>query len=92
MFLKVHAGRIRERIENGLCRDVHGDLHSGNIFLYEKPILFDCIEFNDSYRQIDLINEIAFFCMDLEAYGVATCPNFYKGVSTKFFELFSNGS
>lgn len=68
-FLKMHVGRIGERIENGFCRDVHGDLHSGNIFLYEKPILFDCIEFNDSYRQIDLINEIAFFCMDLEAYG-----------------------
>ena len=68
-FVKAHAPRIQERIEKGFCRDVHGDLHSGNIFLYEKPILFDCIEFNDSYRQIDLINEIAFFCMDLEAYG-----------------------
>jgi aminoglycoside phosphotransferase family enzyme len=68
-FLKAHANRIKERIENGFCRDVHGDLHSGNIFLYEKPILFDCVEFNDSYSQIDLINEIAFFCMDLEAYG-----------------------
>lgn len=68
-FVKAHARRIQERIDNGFCRDVHGDLHSGNIFLYERPILFDCIEFNDSYRQIDLINEIAFFCMDLEAYG-----------------------
>jgi uncharacterized protein len=68
-FVKAHARRIQERIENGFCRDVHGDLHSGNIFLYETPILFDCIEFNDRYRQIDLINEIAFFCMDLEAYG-----------------------
>jgi hypothetical protein len=68
-FLKAHARRIQERIDNGFCRDVHGDLHSGNIFLYETPILFDCIEFNDTYRQIDLINEVAFFCMDLEAYG-----------------------
>jgi len=67
-FLSTHATRIRRRIEQGFYRDVHGDLHSGNIFLYKNPILFDCIEFNDSYRHIDIINEIAFFCMDLEAY------------------------
>jgi uncharacterized protein len=67
-FLGVHAKRIRRRIDQGFYRDVHGDLHSGNIFLYEEPILFDCIEFNDSYRCMDIINEIAFFCMDLEAY------------------------
>jgi len=67
-FLSIHATRIRRRIDNGFYRDVHGDLHSGNIFLYKNPVLFDCIEFNDSYRHIDIINEIAFFCMDLEAY------------------------
>ena len=67
-FLSVHATRIRSRIDDGFYRDVHGDLHSGNIFLYKNPILFDCIEFNDSYRRIDIINEIAFLCMDLEAY------------------------
>ena len=67
-FLKANVRRIQERIDQGFCRDVHGDLHSRNIFLYKNPILFDCIEFNDQYRQIDLINEIAFFCMDLEAY------------------------
>jgi aminoglycoside phosphotransferase family enzyme len=68
-FLRAHAGHIRKRIEEGCYRDVHGDLHSGNIFLYKNPVLFDCIEFNDAYRQIDMINEIAFFCMDLEAYN-----------------------
>jgi hypothetical protein len=68
-FLKANAPRVQERVDQGFCRDVHGDLHSRNIFLYKNPILFDCIEFNDEYRHIDLINEIAFFCMDLEAYG-----------------------
>jgi aminoglycoside phosphotransferase family enzyme len=60
---------IEQRIRLGFWRDVHGDRHSGSIFLYKKPILFDCIEFNDGYRRIDLINEIAFFCMDLEAHS-----------------------
>jgi aminoglycoside phosphotransferase family enzyme len=67
-FLKVHAKRLQQRIECGFKRDVHGDLHSGNIFLYRKPVLFDCIEFSDKYRQIDLLYELAFLSMDLEAF------------------------
>jgi uncharacterized protein len=67
-FLAAHAHRIEQRIEQGFKRDVHGDLHSGNIFLYKKPVLFDCIEFNDAFRQIDIMDEIAFLCMDLDAF------------------------
>ncbi len=67
-LLKKHARRFKERVKAGYVRDVHGDLHSGNIFLYQKPVLFDCLEFNDAYRQIDVLYEIAFFCMDLEAF------------------------
>ncbi len=68
-FLASHAKLLAERLSSGFIRDVHGDLHAGNIFLLEKPVIFDCIEFNDAFRQIDLLNEIAFFCMDLEAHG-----------------------
>ena len=68
-FLQLHANRLELRIEEGWVRDLHGDLHSGNIFLYREPIVFDCIEFQDSFRQIDILYEIAFICMDLEFYG-----------------------
>lgn len=68
-FLSCHSKRIQERIEQGYKRDVHGDLHSGNIFLYSRPILFDCLEFNDLFRQIDILDEVAFLCMDLESFG-----------------------
>lgn len=67
-FLKLHAKRIQQRIDLGYKRDVHGDLHSGNIFLYRNPVLFDCIEFNDQYRRIDVLYEIAFICMDLDTF------------------------
>lgn len=77
IFLAAHADRIKERISLGFFRDVHGDLHSGNIFLYKAPVLFDCIEFNDGYRRIDLINEIAFLCMDLEAHGKQRMANLF---------------
>lgn len=67
-FLKQHTDRFQQRIDQGMLRDVHGDLHSGNVFLYNKPVIFDCIEFNDKYRQIDVLYEVAFMCMDLEAF------------------------
>lgn len=68
-FIKKHEGLLKTRARNGMIRDCHGDLHSGNIFLCSPPVLFDCIEFNDSFRQIDLLNETAFFCMDMDAWN-----------------------
>jgi aminoglycoside phosphotransferase family enzyme len=68
-FLSIHASRIEERIKSGFVRDLHGDLHAGNIFLYRQPVLFDCIEFNDEYRHIDVLYEVAYLCMELEAGG-----------------------
>jgi uncharacterized protein len=70
-FLSRLIPRLAWRQQNGYVRDVHGDLHSGNIFLLDTPVIFDCIEFGDAFRQIDLLNEIAFLCMDLEHHGKA---------------------
>lgn len=81
-FLEAHAGRLRERTLLGFKRDVHGDLHMGNIFLYRRPVIFDCIEFNDRYRQIDVLDEAAFFCMDLEALG-------YDGLASAFIKAYT---
>ena len=59
---------MEQRRQQGFIRECHGDLHLGNIVLYDgKPIPFDCIEFSESLRWIDVMNEIAFLVMDLEA-------------------------
>lgn len=68
-FLSTNEELLSMRLEEGFVRDCHGDLHSRNIFLLPMPVIFDCIEFNDDYRQIDVLNEVAFLCMDLEAFG-----------------------
>ncbi|HLF62531.1 MAG TPA: hypothetical protein VI603_02205 [Saprospiraceae bacterium] len=68
-FLHSHTARIRERHALGFVVDGHGDLHSKNIFLLDKPVIFDCIEFNDHLRHVDVLDELAFFCLDLELYG-----------------------
>ncbi len=75
-YLDRNRSFIQSRVSDGFIRDVHGDLHARNIFLYDPPIIFDCIEFNDHFRQIDVLSEIGFLMMDLEAANeqqLATC-------------------
>lgn len=51
----------------GFARQCHADLHLGNILLEGgKPILFDCIEFNDVLSDIDIQYDLAFLLMDLD--------------------------
>ncbi len=68
-FLDHNSALLERRLKSGFFRDCHGDLHTQNIFLLPEPQPFDCIEFNDDYRQIDTLNEVAFLCMDLDAMG-----------------------
>lgn len=54
------------RKRGGFIRECHGDLHLGNIALLDDvPTPFDCIEFNEEFRWIDVMNEVAFLTMDL---------------------------
>ncbi len=84
-FLEFYEKKFQHRIDSGFRRDVHGDLHSGNIFLYRKPVLFDCIEFNDAFRQIDVLYEIAFLCMEFEVLGHPELANTF--ISSYFREF-----
>ena len=64
--------RLRERKNGGFVRECHGDLHLGNLVLIgERLIPFDCIEFSENLRWIDVISEMAFIVMDLEVKGAA---------------------
>lgn len=78
-FVHQYAARSKERIEQGFWVDGHGDLHSRNIFLPlgEKPVVFDCLEFSQHFRQIDVLNELAFLCMDLEFFGQTDLAAFF---------------
>jgi uncharacterized protein len=60
---------FRRRKREGFVRECHGDLHLDNIALFEgETTLFDCVEFNDELRWIDVMSEIAFVVMDLCAH------------------------
>ncbi|MDX1800216.1 MAG: AAA family ATPase, partial [Marinobacter sp.] len=48
--------------------ECHGDLHLANITVFEGEVtVFDCIEFSEPFRWIDIINDLAFLLMDLES-------------------------
>ena len=81
-FIEKNKALLANRLEAGFFRDCHGDLHSRNIFLL-PPQPFDCLEFNDDYRQIDVLNEVAFLCMDLDAFD-------RKDLSDLFIKFYNN--
>lgn len=64
---KKHHHLFQQRKDQDFIRDCHGDLHLGNIILFnQKPLLFDRIEFNEDFRWTDVVADIAFLAMDLE--------------------------
>jgi len=59
------------RRRDGFVRECHGDLHLGNVALLGGvPVAFDAIEFNEAFRWIDVMNEVAFPVMDLFHHGL----------------------
>jgi len=59
-----------ERRRGGFVRECHGDLHTNNILLLNgEPRMFDCVEFNESFRWVDVLSDLAFLCMDLADIG-----------------------
>ncbi|CAN2039188.1 Aminoglycoside phosphotransferase domain-containing protein [Candidatus Magnetomoraceae bacterium gMMP-15] len=65
-FIENNKPLFEKRVRDNKITDRHGDLHSGNIFIADKIYIFDCIEFNESFRYGDIASDIAFFTMDLD--------------------------
>lgn len=58
---------LAARAQEGRVRRAHGDLHLGNLCLWQGRIVpFDAIEFSEAMATIDLGYDLAFLLMDLE--------------------------
>ncbi|TRX72944.1 bifunctional aminoglycoside phosphotransferase/ATP-binding protein [Pseudomonas mangiferae] len=65
-FLRLRP-LLARRAQEGRIRECHGDIHLGNATLIDGDVvLFDCIEFNEPFRFIDIALDAAFLIMDLE--------------------------
>ena len=63
------------RDQNKIC-ECHGDLHLRNICIWQDQIqLFDRIEFNEPFRFVDTMYDVAFAVMDLDARGATALGN-----------------
>jgi hypothetical protein len=65
-FLGAHAGLLAARVRERRITEGHGDLRAEHICLIEDIPIFDCIEFNESFRTADAASEIGFLAMDLD--------------------------
>ncbi|NJN66484.1 MAG: AAA family ATPase [Chloroflexaceae bacterium] len=71
-FYRHHQQRFEQRIRENRILDCHGDLHLDHIHCGPRGIcIYDCIEFNDRLRSIDVANDVAFLAMDLDYAGHA---------------------
>ena len=61
---------FEERAAAGRVIDGHGDLRPEHICLGEEVAIFDCIEFNAEFRQIDVADELAFLASECDFLGV----------------------
>lgn len=73
-FLALSGSQLDERVCDGRIVDGHGDLRPEHICLESEPVIFDCLEFNDELRRVDVADELAFLamecdCLDAEQLG-----------------------
>jgi len=62
---------LARRLAGGRVREGHGDLHLGNVAReHGRCLVFDGIEFNERFRWIDVMDEVAFLAMDLHAHDL----------------------
>ena len=77
-FYKLNENLFRERIQQHRILDCHGDLHLDHVHLTpEATTIFDCIEFNDRFRFIDIANDLAFLAMDYDFEGRTDLGNLF---------------
>jgi uncharacterized protein len=83
-YFSEHPELFIDRVTGGFIRECHGDLHLRNICRWQdKILLFDCIEFNEAFRFVDTIYDVAFTMMDLEARGRKDLANRFLNTYTE---------
>ncbi|MFE3957719.1 AAA family ATPase [Nocardia sp. NPDC059091] len=69
-FIDGRSPLLAERIADGRILDGHGDLLTEDIFALPDGFrILDCLDFDDSLRAVDGLDDAAFLAMDLEFLG-----------------------
>jgi aminoglycoside phosphotransferase family enzyme len=76
-FIKNKAALFNKRVSEGKIKDCHGDLHAQHICFTNDICIYDCIEFNDRFRYVDVAAEVSFLAMDLDRWGHPELSNHF---------------
>ncbi len=68
-LLQLQPQLFDERVRAGRIIDGHGDLRPEHICFTDPIAIFDCIEFSEEFRRIDVADELAFFVEECEYIG-----------------------
>ena len=78
-FYARHERLFTSRIKERRIRDCHGDLHLEHIHVTSRALhIYDCIEFNDRFRYVDVANDAAFLAMDLDYEGRSDLARYFS--------------
>ena len=65
--IEAVAPQLAARAAEGRVRRCHGDLHLGNLLLWQgRPVAFDALEFDETLARVDVGYDLAFLLMDLD--------------------------
>jgi len=77
-FYMINKNLFHERIRQRRILDCHGDLRLDHVHLTPgTTTIFDCIEFNDRFRFIDIASDLAFLAMDFDFKGRSDLGNLF---------------
>ena len=77
-FFEIKSGLFRDRMQGDFIKDCHGDLHLEHINISPEGInIYDCIEFNERFRYIDIASDTAFLAMDLDYNGYGEYARYF---------------
>ncbi|MEP0548906.1 MAG: AAA family ATPase [Rhodothermales bacterium] len=75
-FFAANARLLHRRRAEGRVVDGHGDLRLEHLHLRPDDVsdgdalcVYDCIEFNERFRCVDIASDLAFLAMDLDVHG-----------------------
>lgn len=84
--ISLQQRNLQTRQRKGCVRACHGDLHLANMVLLDGQVrLFDCIEFSQALRFIDVLSDLAFVYVDLLARGQAGLANWWLSEALQSF-------
>lgn len=84
-FLDGRRALFDARIADGRVLDGHGDLLAGDIFcLDDGPRVLDCLEFDQTLRSLDGLDDASFLAMDLERLGAPDLGEYFLNTYAAF--------